>query len=95
MLGQSTGNTAPALGVSYNVTSITDLTNARITVNIGTDFSSANWAGVVSATVTAGQQLMVGLVSKAAGSVNFEPYNDAGAAEDPGVGFDWAFFGDL
>jgi hypothetical protein len=39
----------PTLQTSYNVTSITDTAAGRLTVTIGTDFSSANWSCHVSA----------------------------------------------
>lgn len=92
--GQTTGGGTPSLITSYNVTSITDTAVGRLTVTIGTDFSSANWSGncnTVNATATL---KMLGLVSKAAGSVILECGTAAATLADPGTGFDWQFFGD-
>jgi hypothetical protein len=46
----TTGTTTPAMQTppSYNMTSITDAGVGRLTVTIATDFSSANWACLVS-----------------------------------------------
>lgn len=91
--GFTSGGATPVLSSSYNVTSITDLTNARITVTIGTDFSSANWCGVFAPGITTATARIIGSVSRAAGAINLEGDDAAGADADPQE-FHWAFFGD-
>jgi hypothetical protein len=92
--GQTTGAGTPTLQTSYNVTSITDTATGRLTVTIATDFSSAHWAGVASANCATNANRMCSLVSKAAGTVILESSSAATTLSDPGVGWDWAFFGD-
>lgn len=92
--GQTTGAGTPTLQTSYNVTSITDTATGRLTVTIATDFSSANWAGVATANCATNANRMCSLVSKAAGTVILESSSATTTLADPGVGWDWAFFGD-
>ena len=77
---------------SYNVTSITDGGTGLMTVNIGTDFSSANWAyayGIenLDASIDAaadGLYAMLGLAGQAAGTLAMIAKLEAGtAAADP------------
>lgn len=77
---------------SYNVTSIGDTGTGAMTVTIATDFSSANWCGVLSienldASIDAaadGQICMLGLAGQAAGTYAAINKNEAGTASaDP------------
>jgi hypothetical protein len=43
----------PTLQTSYNITSITDSATGQLLVTIATDFSSANWACLATAELTA------------------------------------------
>lgn len=93
-----------SLVVNYNVTSITDTGTGQLTVNIGTDFSGANYAAVASVERVA-TSLSVASVDNgglfrnatmAAGSFQIENYDDTAtthAAQDPSSYF-WACFGD-
>lgn len=92
--GRTTGAGTPVLGASYNVTSIADTGGGRLTVTIGTDFSSTDWAGTATATCVNNANRMVSLVSKAAGTVELQTSSAATTLADPGVGWDWAFYGD-
>ncbi len=91
----------PTLAVSYNITSITDTATGRLTVTIATDFSSADWAAVVSGTYTQSTALLrsvtVESTSQAAGSIilnNVEiTESSAVSAEDPSA-WHFAGFGD-
>jgi hypothetical protein len=94
--GFTTGAGTPVLNAtSYNVTSITDTAIGRLTVTIGTDFSTANWTGQVNTTGLTAAVKMTQLVTKAAGTVILESASAATTLADPGVGWDWAFFGDF
>jgi hypothetical protein len=95
--------TAGATDAAYNVSSLTDGGVGLMTVNIGNDFSSANYAYSVSienldATIDAaadGMICMLGTAGQAAGSLAFINKAEAGtAAADPTK---WAVigFGDL
>jgi hypothetical protein len=93
--GFTTGAGTPVLHAnSYNITSITDTATGRLTVTIATDFSSANWAGTVTCTCATNANRMASMVSKAAGTVILESSSAATTLADPGVGWDWAFYGD-
>ena len=81
-----------AADASYNVSSITDVGTGAMTVNIGTDFSSANYAFAVAvenldASIDAavdGQYAMLGLAGQAAGTLALINKNETGtAAADP------------
>lgn len=94
--GFTTGGGTPVLdAVSFNVTSIGDTGTGILTVNIGTDFSSASYVVVASTTESAATVVKnVSARTKAAGSVILDCDNDAGTAQDPSVGYDWVMFGD-
>jgi len=94
--GFTTGGGTPVLHAnSYNMTSITDTATGRLTVTIATDFSSANWIGVLTCGCATNANRMTSTVTKAAGSVILEASSAATTLADPGTGWDWAFFGDL
>ena len=95
--GFTTGAGTPALNaVSYNVTSIADTGVGILTVTIATDFSSASWVALCAATQSAATTcMMVNSRTKAAGTVILDCDDNAGTAADPGVGYNWAFYGDL
>jgi hypothetical protein len=94
--GATTGAGVPVLTAgSYNVTSITDTAVGRLTVTIGTDFSSASWVGTVTTTGATAVCDMTHLVTKAAGTVILEALSATTTLADPGTGYDWAFYGDF
>ena len=76
------------------MTSITDTATGRLTVTIATDFSSAAWVGVLGVGIATTAARITGTVSKAAGTVIIESDDAGDTAADPGIGWDWAFFGD-
>lgn len=93
--GFTTGAGTPVLASpSYNVTSITDTALGRLTVTIGVDFSSANWTGTACSTNATAALKIMGLVTKAAGSVIVEAGSAAATLADPGTGWEWQFVGD-
>ena len=74
----------PTLQTSYNITSITDTATGFLTWTIATDFSSANWAPlmtVVNDAVNAGQHTFA--ASMAAGSVIQRTFNASHVNDDP------------
>lgn len=96
---QVTGAGTPSLTTNYNVASIADTGTGRMTITIGTDFSSANWC-LVSNGMSSGSTVTLSThqwgVSKAAGTIELDNC-DASATpvvEDPAVGYDAAGFGD-
>lgn len=85
----------PTLSTSYNITSITDTATGRLTITIGTDFSSANWAPLFSPVDGSRDDLFGVVFSKAAGSVVLACYDtDDGTALDPSTGWSFVGFGD-
>jgi hypothetical protein len=86
----------PTLVVSYNVTSIADNDVGEVTVNIGTDISSANYAALVntagaeSTGINGGEEF----ASRAAGSFVAINTNEAGTFSDP-ESYSFAVYGDL
>lgn len=93
----------PTLQVSYNITSITDTATDRLTVTIGNDFSSANYACLVSleaatttlSATTTSLACFVRNATLAAGSFEINACEfDIGQATDPSS-WSWACFGDL
>lgn len=92
-----------SLTVNWNVTSITDTGTGRLGVNIGTDFSSANYSivaslerSVTSLTATGVEDHAIRNASPAAGSFEIESYDQTAilfAAQDPANYF-WACHGD-
>lgn len=95
--GFTTGAGTPALNAqSYNMTSITDTGVGILTVTIATDFSSASWIALAQQTQSAATTcMMVNSRTKAAGTVILDCDDNAGTAADPGVGYNWVFYGDL
>jgi hypothetical protein len=79
----------PTLQTSYNVTSITDTATGQLTVTIGTDFSSANWASFISKDGNDGAGEMYA-TSKAAGSVVINNSTTGVGFDDPAA---WSVFG--
>lgn len=72
----------PSIAASYNVTSITDTGPGQLTVTIGTDFSSANWA--CSASVGGGAaSVFANVIGKSAGTVLVAAISLADAFSDP------------
>ena len=77
---------------SHNITSVTDTGTGYITVNIATDFSSANF--VALATAQYGNQFCIGIeVDPTAGTVDVRVRTPAGGSLDP-VKFHVVCFGD-
>lgn len=83
-------NAAGATSATWNMTSVTDVGTGQITFNVATDFSSANWAGLVSAGHTTNTLRYTEVISQAAGTLGAR-FNDA--ATDPTFWF-FAGFGD-
>jgi hypothetical protein len=75
----------PAQTVSYNVTSITDTATGRLTVTIGTDFSSSEWVCLVGCQTSSGtiRFTFVNGASAAAGSVELGCVSTVPALADP------------
>lgn len=89
-MADANGNVA----VSYNTTSVTDDGTGIITWTIGTDFSSASWAALVSVANTGDQTARIPfLVSQAAGSAQFRSKTTGAADSDPSSWY-FAGFGD-
>ncbi len=87
----------PTLAASYNITSITDSGVGDLTITIGTDFSSANWASVTeveSVGAVGSTATIVKTIAKAAGSIEFITFDTGGTARDPSIGYSFAGFGD-
>lgn len=93
------------LTTSYNTTSITDTGVGQLTVNIGNDFSSADYAAVTSLERVATSLAVANVdnggmfrnATMAAGSFQIENYDDTATthvAQDPANYF-WSCFGDL
>lgn len=64
----TTGGASPSIATSYNVTSITDGGSGVLTTTIATDFSSANWCCLATASASGDQVVRERQASKAAGS---------------------------
>jgi hypothetical protein len=101
--GKATG-AGTALTVNFNTSSITDTGTGQLTVNIGTDFSSADYSAVtslerVTTSLSAVNVDHGGLFrngSMAAGSFQIENYDSTATtnvAQDPANYF-WAAYGD-
>ena len=96
---QVTGAGSPALTTNYNVTSVADTNTGRMTITIGTDFSSANWCCVntgISNGTTVGVATIQWVAAIAAGTVEIDNADLSATpiAEDPAVGYDTVGFGD-
>lgn len=86
-------NSTGSLGLSYNITSITDDGVGLITVTIATDFSGADYT-ITGLAKLAGNVVRVGITSQAAGSFAARGNNASDTLTDPDL---WYFtcFGDL
>lgn len=92
-----------SLTVNYNITSVSDTGTGRLGVNIGTDFSSANYSitttlerSVTSLTATGVEDNQVRNASPAAGSFEIESYDQTAitfVAQDP-TSYFWSCSGD-
>ena len=94
--GFTTGSGTPVLNAqNYNITSITNSGVGILTITIATDFSSTSWVGVAVTgdSVSTGQKV-VGIRSKAAGTVILDAINTSASVTDPEIGYDFIFFGD-
>lgn len=93
---QVTGAGTPALTTNYNVTSIADTGTGRMTVTIGTDFSSANWCCQITVFTTnvTGDEGIPNIDAKAAGTVEAGCRIVTPAFADPNVGYDIVGYGD-
>jgi hypothetical protein len=84
----------PTLATSYNITSITDTATGRLTITIGTDFSSADWAALAMTRSTTTSQVVSTLVTaQAAGSVEIISFLEAVGLTDP-LAISFAGYGD-
>jgi hypothetical protein len=86
-------NASGTVAASYNITSVTDSAVGVWTVNIGTDFSSADYVGVLSI----GSSVVGTIDAIAAGTFQIRAYSLDGAvtASDPNTNtIQAAFFGD-
>lgn len=71
---------------TYNTDSVADTAAGRWTVNITTDFSSANYVAVSSGDPekdATGGSLTIGIISVAAGSFEVQARDEAGALDEP------------
>lgn len=84
----------PTLVTSYNVTSITDAGVGQLTVTIATDFSTANWAGVLGTSDTGSNSRTLEITSKASGSVGIQCIASGGGTSDALDAYNVAGFGD-
>lgn len=72
---------APAITVSYNITSVTNNGAGSHTYTIATDFSSANWVPIVTANDgSTGSQKTMEITARAAGSVTVQGVQDPGGS---------------
>lgn len=87
----------PSVSASYNVTSVTDTNTGVVTVTIGTDFSSNNWACLATVEEDSGSSnvrvVSIRDAQQAAGSVQLRCQSLGGSNTDPAA---WhvAGFGD-
>lgn len=91
-------NSAGSVLASYNITSVTDVTTGRWTVNIATDFSSASYVGVAMCGQTAApDSLSVSVYNTpTAGTFTVQARDSGGTQADPVTPNEIhvAFFGD-
>lgn len=89
-------NASGTVAASYNITSVTDHGAGSWTINIATDFSSANYCGVAFAGDRSGALLVVNLVAAAAaGTFQISGRDATDSAADPLLNELYAvFFGD-
>lgn len=86
-------NTSGSILASYNITGVTDGGAGLLTITLDTDFSSANWAALVTAFASTATDSSVEVSAQAAGTVNIR-YKGAGGVLDPSTGYLFAGFGD-
>ena len=89
----------PTLAQNYNITSITDTATGQVTVTIATDFSSANYIVVGSASTLDGAGRWVGVSATTpptAGAMLLNAFSAVSTLGDPSSGGAWyvAAFGD-
>jgi hypothetical protein len=90
----TTSGGTPTLVTSYNVTSISDGGLGALTVTIGTDFSSANYAILVGATENTATPRISFYSGKAAGSFNVICMGDMASTFVDPANYAFACFGD-
>lgn len=73
----------PSIAASFNVTSITDIGVGQVTVTIGTDFASANWACFPAIASGGGTTTFPNYANKFAGSVTVQSISLADTFVDP------------
>ena len=89
------GGTAALSAGAYNMTSITDGASGALTVTIATDLSSASYSCVATLTGSAAAGRWAMNSSAAVGSVVILACTTVASNADPGVGHNWAIFGDF
>ena len=89
-------NATGAIGASYNITSVTDTAVGRWIVNIGTDFSSALYAGVIAGGGNTSSSLIYNFVAADASTFSIEARSVGDTLTDPNTPNDMraVFFGD-
>ncbi len=75
----------PTLATSYNITSITDAALGLLDVTIATDFSSANWACLVTVEAASVPRIVQVMNGKTAGTAELACINASGVSVDPAV----------
>lgn len=83
----------PTLAASYNVTSIADTAVGRVTVTIATDFSTANYACMVTCVITGSVAYVGQTVSVAAGTIEIQCSQPGVGLTDP-VAYSFVMYGD-
>ncbi len=85
----------PSLDASYNVSSITDTSAGNVTVTIGTDFSSANFAAIASGVTASGAAHMASVrTGQAAGSFIVRTASSATGIDTDNINLAVVAFGD-
>lgn len=86
----------PSLDASYNVTSITDTSAGNVTVTIGNDFSSANYAAIASGVTSSGAAHMATVrTGQAAGSFIVRTFATSTGADTDNINLSVVAFGDI
>lgn len=93
--GMTTGAGSPVLSASYNVSSITDFGTGDLTVTINVDFSSANYAPLITTLFTTKLLRVQTIYGQNAGDFHIACESTGGSAADPTAGYAWGAFGDL
>jgi hypothetical protein len=85
----------PTLASSYNITGITDTGAGQLTITIGTDFSSADWAALAMAVSSfASAVLSTVIQSQAAGSIQIGTFQESVGFADQASRINFVGFGD-